>query len=296
MKVIRKAGRRRRRDDVHEAIEQREPFSWLGVDGQPVPLESDEQVLALIQAHGGQRQESGLRDDVRIRRCRRGRCSQALRPTTKACARAAAQGRRRAASGLGPWRRNCSIPRGRRREKLDCSRPSPASWPACQYQTALEAISTLYGAPRLDQRKSWAPPRGRRASRSSSAKKGARPSSRPTRTRTHRPSRRSSTRAENNGERGQEGGVLERRRLRLEKVGRRGRGLGRADAAQRWRENGEAAVSEEPTRPSAGAIWRPSRPINYAKEHKGINQESRKGTGQRAPVQEAPKKGPGIFG
>ena len=43
----------RRRDDVHEAIEQREPFSWLGVDGQPVPLESDEQVLALIQAHGG---------------------------------------------------------------------------------------------------------------------------------------------------------------------------------------------------------------------------------------------------
>ena len=43
----------RRRDDVHEAIAQREPFSWLGVDGQPVPLESDEQVLALIQAHGG---------------------------------------------------------------------------------------------------------------------------------------------------------------------------------------------------------------------------------------------------
>ena len=52
MKVIRKAGLPSR-DDVHEAIEQREPFSWLGVDGQPVPLESDEQVLALIQAHGG---------------------------------------------------------------------------------------------------------------------------------------------------------------------------------------------------------------------------------------------------
>ncbi len=225
----------RRRDDVHEAIEQREPFSWLGVDGQPVPLESDEQVLALIQAHGGNARRAAYAMTSGLGAAAEAGARKRFDQQRKLVLRAAAQGATPSCVGSRPLAAQLFDPARPPTRETRLFAALPGFMAGVSTKPRSKRSRRYMVPPDLTKRKSGVAAGQARVEEFKRKEREAKLKA----DEEARKAAEAQQRAENgdNGEEDKKESSSEdeeaQGRRRLE---RRGRGLGRADAAQRWRD------------------------------------------------------------
>ena len=231
MKAIQPAAATERRR--HEAIAPREPFSWLGVDGQPVPLESDEQA-GLIK-----RTAAALRAAYAM--------TSGLGAAAGAGVGSASTNSESLVASGGPGRdAGCVGSQPLAAQLFDPARPPTTLFAAfrlhgrCRRNRA-RSEQEVHGAPDLTKRKSGRAGQARveefkRKEREAKLGPTRRPGKLPKPTTRQTAEEEDKKDSSSDDEQEQEG----RRRQNGE-----GRGLGRADAARRWRDLNEGRPARQ---------------------------------------------------